>query len=1844
MAVALSAVLAVTLGIAVDQPEQAAASPAQQEQVPQEPLQRPDEAAALLTARMTGRPVTITDATTETTEFVAHPNGTVESTMHTAPVRMKVNDKWIPVDLTLRRDADGFVRPIAHPEGLTISGLRSQTSGPLATIGAGTSQISMGWSGALPEPELHGTRATYREIMPGVDLAVEATRRGFEQFVVVKSREAARHVAQISLPVTGASLASHTRDAAGTVTFKDAAGRAIATSPAPVMWDAQLAPDGESPKRLAPVTSAVSKRASRAAARGQAAVPGGVDLTLRPDRGWIDDPATVFPVTIDPQIAVGSTFDTYVREGDTAGNSGARDLQLGLLADTPLVKNRAFVQWGTTALRGKQITAATVSFYNFWSQVCAANSWEIWTTNAASSSTVWSNQPAWRTKEAASTQTKGSTGCADGWVSATATSFFQRAASANQTVAHMGIRATNETQTTGFKQFRSGNAADTAQVPKATVTYNSLPVVATRSTTPTTACATGAGRPFVASRTPQLKAKINDAEGSAVSGEFEWSTTGGTGVATKTSATAASGSTLAVTVPTALAENGSYRWRVRAKDPTATSGWSPYCEFTVDTVVPAAAPTVSSTSYPPDVWSGGAGTAGAFVLAPAGVADVASYEYGLDVEAPTQSVNATAVGGGATINLTPPSDGPHTLSVRSRDRAGNRSPVRRYAFNVGTAAVTAPQTGTKSAGMTPLAAAGLAQHTGVTYQWRRGYTDPWVNVPTGDVAVAAGGAAVTWPLAKAGDGAFAKLNWNVAQTLNNAEAGPDPLDGPVQTRAVFAGGTAATSTPVVFTLDRDRASAASEEIGPGQVNVLTGNLHLDTTDVSAEAAGADLSLSRTYNSRQSAVVDPMFGPGWVSSTGVDDGAVPYTGLTVTGSLVQVGLADGTTLGFVKKTGNAAGAAFEGQTGTESLTVKYLADGDRYTVTTTEGSVATFTRPANAAVGQYVPTQLRAAGSADTVTVSWERVTVGGTAVLRPTRVLAAVPTGVACGATLAKGCRAMTFTYATDTTAKGADPAQWGTFAGRLVAASFTAFDPAADAMATEELARYAYDHTGRLRSAWDPRLDHPGGHLADTYAYHGDGVLSELRPAGREPWRFAYTLVPGDPGAGRLASVSRSALDAGTATDTVVYRVAPAGAGAPYDMSAARTARWGQREHPVEATAVFGPDQLPDGNQAAGRAPSSYERARVIYVDADGRAVNEVDPGGHTSATWYDQFDNVVRTMTPGNIARALQAPDDTSAQLAYTLSTLNVYSGDGARLTETFGPEHDVALAGTGATVRGRQHVVTRYDEGAPAGEEAQLPTSETTSVSYVDNGQVKDADARTTTTRYDAELRTPTARIVDPSGLALSTRTAYDTDTGLDVATTNPGGADRGDTPSTRKTVYYRAGSGSGRAECDNKPHWAELPCRYEPGGQPASGPELPVQVMTYDRYQQPVTVVDRTADKVLRTARTRYDRAGRVHEVTITADGPAQAVPMHRNVYDPATGDLVRTQTVESDGKVSAEVIRGYDRLGRQHTYTDADGNLSTTTFDLLGRPATTNNGRASRIHTYDGGAERRGLLTGVLDTLSGGTFAGEYDADGRLVREVRPQGITATYTYDETGTQTAVTYERPNCGQQDCTLYAVSAVNDVHGQQRRTDGSLSAQAFDYDAAGRLVAAQSTTSAGCVTRTYAVDARGNRTRSAVFAATEDGACQAGSPTTERTHAYDSADRIVGGYAYDALGRATTVPTADTANNGGDVTVGYHSTDLVASISQGGRTTRYTLDVTGERVRSWTDTVGDKTASYRHHYDDDTDSPAGPTRATTRSPPGCTASEGSPAPGPVRGWTGSSPTCTATWSPPCTTTTRA
>src|SRR5262249_52530834 len=127
------------------------------------------------------RPTELVDQRTETRTVYRHPNGARTVVLSAGPIRLRRGDGWVPIDLTLRRDPDGGIRPVADPLPVSLAGGGSSDPGGTAAAvhGAGDEVIALPWTGPLPAPKLDGNRATYPGARPGADLVIEVTRSGF---------------------------------------------------------------------------------------------------------------------------------------------------------------------------------------------------------------------------------------------------------------------------------------------------------------------------------------------------------------------------------------------------------------------------------------------------------------------------------------------------------------------------------------------------------------------------------------------------------------------------------------------------------------------------------------------------------------------------------------------------------------------------------------------------------------------------------------------------------------------------------------------------------------------------------------------------------------------------------------------------------------------------------------------------------------------------------------------------------------------------------------------------------------------------------------------------------------------------------------------------------------------------------------------------------------------------------------------------------------------------------------------------------------------------------------------------------------------------------------------------------------------------------------------------------------------------------------------------------------------------------------------------------------------------------------------------------------------------------
>lgn len=1356
------------------------------------------------------------------------------------------------------------------------------------------------------------------------------------------------------------------------------------------------------------------------------------------------------------------------------------------------------------------------------------------------------------------------------------------------------LRLANESAAVGDQSFERVFHSSTfkgtdARPPMLSVTYALPPEMGRLVAWPSVTLADG--KVVVTSVTPELQARLADAATIPQRVELELehdpsAPSQGTGLIWSGAVDSVPANAPAlVKVPQGLLREGwNLRWRARASDGAVYSAWSVWQAFTLDTTV--ASPEVTCADYPAGQWS--AKKSGATTCqVNNGTGKALPYSWGLDDATTSTQGSGGGTGGISNISITP-DDGWHSLYVK----IGNNV-VSSYNFGVGPGGLTNPEPATRTGRAVALAARAAATWTGVRYEYRTDLTATgvWVTVPPMHVTKPGESTAITaWPMTRSDIGQpFGELAWEVAATLRAANRG----DGPVQVRPCFTNGSAEScASPRLFLYGSTgfAASHALADVGPGTTSLVTGDFVISTRDGSVD--GFDIGRTHTtlvpYTEQG---VSGVFGPGWSASFSSGGGMSAYSleDHSVEGYVQLVGPGRISLIYVVQADGSYSGV---GDAADGSKIVKKSATEFRHI---TRGDVITkWTKDAQ---GRW---------TVNGVTPPVQESEVGyiRDAQGRYTRLLAPVPSGVTCSGSLVRGCRALDITYAATTTASGV-ASGWGDFAGQVKQLGYAAFDPVANTMRTTVVTTYAYDSTGHLRRATDARSG-----FSTVYYYNGQGRLSQIAPPGVEPWRLEYDS------AGRFAHAVRTTPE-GEAVYPVVFDVPVSGTGAPIDLSAAETAKWGQNaDLPWTGAALFPPSHVPARGSDGAYRPGSedWPHGSLTYMDISGRMVNNAGYGGggwQISTTRYNERGLVTWSLSAGNRWRALNpdwtiapfvAAQQTSSERANLLASVRTYDEQGY-LRVAAGPAHEVMLSDRRlVTARGRTFYV--YDEGKPTSgvdefgtayqdKQWHLVTTVRTEPLVLDGDtSVPAADVRVTETGYNPIKagdqsgwklgEATTERIVVGNGepdLIKSMR--YDA-AGRLVESWAPGS--NGNDSATIVTAYYTAGANATYPHCGNRPEWAGMACLHAPKQQP-SGAALPVEENSSYDYFGALLSKKQTVGSVVRKSTTTYDSAGRVSTMGVAVTPVAAGgTPLaeRRITYDPSSG---LPKTISSDGET---MTSDYDSLGREVTSTDATGNVAVTTYNIDGRVASVNDGKGVTQYTYDGtdargNLELRGLLTGIQ--TSAGSFHAGYSADGRADFQVYPNNLWAASVYDSGGRQVAFSYGMDRMNWQPWLKWEEEA--DAAGTITQSVSPQSVNRFTYDRLGRLSKVEDVyDSVNCTTRIYAFDESFNRKRRDTHAPAPGGACSTATTPTTDTYVYNAAKHITNsGYSYDPFGRTTTVP-AGHVDGGADLTVGYYADDKVASIVQDNESKAFVLDPAG-RIRATTTVGGDRPGTTVNHY---------------------------------------------------------
>ncbi|WP_327010641.1 ricin-type beta-trefoil lectin domain protein [Dactylosporangium sp. NBC_01737] len=706
VSIALAATVAAAAGsVAV----LAAAAPAAADPAPVN--QRTAETTALRQAVESGRPVEVANSKSEAARIMATPRGTLVRESYSTPRWAKKDGAWRDIDLSLRKDGN-TIAPVASVVDLRFSAGGAE---PLVTLNGDGGALKLSWPSKLPAPRIAGDTAIYEQVFPDIDLQVHSTVEGFGYSLIVKNQQAAANPAlaklKFGLSTTGWTLKPRpgggyeTRDKNGKVTVS--AGQAL-------MWDAAGVPGAQ--RSLAAARTAGKDTLLRHApdnsrkADLSTTVEGG-SLVIVPDAKMLADPNVAYPVVIDPLNTVGKS-----RTGYTDSTDANRDDSVVRVGQNPDGSGtfRSFFAFDLTWLPGKQVLGAKFGTLMTHSWDCSATPVSLYRTEDLPGN----GRQAWdgpdlhvfiETKSGNAHKPSGGTGCPNDPQPNLYMEF------SNQTLVNdvigfgqgrgfytlgLSTRDSDGTDETAGNRWKKFDQSQTFL----SIEYNSLPNTpqASALTTHTDytaagqACATGTGRPIVRSTAPWLKANISDPDGDGsgqLSASFalqqqngsNWTAVGGwpsgdSGVP--------SGTLAEVQVPAGILTGSVYRWQVQVSDTKGgTSGWSTWCEFTIDTTPPAGEPTVVADdglylqSPPNNTMRGSVGRTGQFTFGANGETDIVEYEYQLD-GGPKNYVAATTTGGPATVWVTPTHVGEQVLTVRSRDAGQNASPPYDYRFLV----------------------------------------------------------------------------------------------------------------------------------------------------------------------------------------------------------------------------------------------------------------------------------------------------------------------------------------------------------------------------------------------------------------------------------------------------------------------------------------------------------------------------------------------------------------------------------------------------------------------------------------------------------------------------------------------------------------------------------------------------------------------------------------------------------------------------------------------------------------------------------------------------------------------------------------------------------------------------------------------------------------------------------------------------------------------------------------------------------------------------------------------------------------------------------------------------------
>jgi Concanavalin A-like lectin/glucanases superfamily/OSK domain len=646
------------------------------------------ERAAYAIARRTGRPAVVAGKTTATTQLSEMPGGMLKLVSNAMPVRVHAGGKWLPISTTLRK-AGGSWSAQLTPDPVTFSG---GGIGPMVTLrDSGVSGwVSLYWPGWLPRPVVSGSVALYKNVLPGVDLRLEATSSGYRQVLVVRSAAAARDAGLVSIKMkvqAGGKLVLRRGPEDVLNVVLPGTRETVFIFGQSQMWDSSKSQHINMP---ATADFAGSGRVSMVPERYIMRRGKSATIELAPAASALAGAQVRYPLYIDPTIDNNQDYYAQVLEADdgsgytqawttktgtTSQPNGATEIGYCgfsncVWAGHLTYTDRDYFRFDTSDFDDGVNGTADVSYADFVDEQiaiapdgCTAEDSSVYESGAISASTTWPGPQEGSSPLVTVSSDAGGSGSSGSckfnnvsYSNSALASWIQSAIAAKKgTTTTLELRATSESNELQYKLYSDN--------PSLTIYYNFAPETPTLPSgppytppaIPVDDLVTCASTYYTSDNTPTFAAydldgnPSNQQQDVTLTYTVQTSTGGSVSESSNTVKGKGNGTSLLTDTPSATLSNGAYRFEVMAtNDPTTgtarSSGETSWYDFAVLHQTPPT-PTIASHDYPQNYWDATTGTwlsspqaqwgqpqgaPGSFTVGANGGTDIAGFAYSFD--------------------------------------------------------------------------------------------------------------------------------------------------------------------------------------------------------------------------------------------------------------------------------------------------------------------------------------------------------------------------------------------------------------------------------------------------------------------------------------------------------------------------------------------------------------------------------------------------------------------------------------------------------------------------------------------------------------------------------------------------------------------------------------------------------------------------------------------------------------------------------------------------------------------------------------------------------------------------------------------------------------------------------------------------------------------------------------------------------------------------------------------------------------------------------------------------------------------------------------------------------------